>query len=387
MKRVLFLGHSGLAGGAEYCLDTTLRFLDRNRLEPFALFGTEGPMVASARSLEIPAAVVPFSWWLLYERSGWDWRNRLRSPWRVAWLARWIREKGIQAVYTNTACLDEGMRAARACGIPHITHIHEVLQDAFMQPRRYPLEKIVALYYRNSEAVIYESRAAAETARPLLNNDVLFDQKTHVVSNSSRFSRNDVFSTRKPGEIKTILWMGRFSERKNPLLLVEALATLKSRTDWRVRFVGEGPLEGALRQAIRANGLESRSEIVPFQEDVKPVLAAGDLLVLTSREESFGLVLVEAGMFGLPVVATWAEGPTEIVRDGETGFLVDDAPSLAARLNQLLEEEVFRKEMGWKNQQRVAELYDPARNTAKITEILTQPPDLSDEPPTDSLRN
>jgi glycosyltransferase involved in cell wall biosynthesis len=63
-------------------------------------------------------------------------------------------------------------------------------------------------------------------------------------------------------------------------------------------------------------------------------LNAGDLLVLPSVAEAFGLALIEAMACGLPVIACAAHGPAEIVRDGQSGWLVppDDEPALTAAL-------------------------------------------------------
>jgi len=103
------------------------------------------------------------------------------------------------------------------------------------------------------------------------------------------------------------------------------------------------------------------------------LLAAIDVLVLPSREESFGLVLVEAGAYAKPVVACRSQGPDEIVVHGETGFLVpqDDAPGLASALRRLLESAELRRRMGVAGRQRVRECFHPQTNTRRL-EALTK---------------
>ena len=391
MMNVLFLGHSALSGGAEYCLDTTLRNLDRSRVQPFVIFPSDGPMADRARALDIPTAVMPLAWWMLYQPCLWEWKNRLLSLGSITNLVKLIKKQQIDVVYTNTACLFEGVVAARKAGVPHVTHIHEVLEDAYMRPRLFSLSHIVRSYYYNSRNVVFESTASSEIARKCLKNDAMFQKKTHVVSNSSRFSLADV-----PEDLPTakqtakaelaaqfgldagktwVLWIGRFSERKNPQMLLRAAAQLSpERADFQVLFIGAGPLEDAMRETIEAQNLQACCRIVPFQQDVKPLLTAGDALVLTSNEESFGLVLVEAGMFRLPVIATWVQGPSEILQPNQTGFLVDvdDSAQLTDSLRELLQNTARRQEMGQRNQQRILELYDPKKNTQKLEEILRQ---------------
>lgn len=373
MKKVLFLGHSGSAGGAEYCLDTTLRFLDREKIQPYAIFPWEGPMAESARTLEIPVEICRLNWWFWYQPSWWEWKNRLRIPAYVGYLARFLRKNQIQTVYSNTACLFEGALAARLAGVPHVTHIHEVLEERFLEPRWFSLPTMVRFFYRFSRSVVYESQAAAEIGGKWLQNEALFRQKTVVVSNSCRFLLpENCYSQRSPVEKKRILWVGTFSSRKNPGMLAGALERLKNREDWEAIFVGAGPLEAELREKIAEKGLEKTCVILPFQENMLPVLEKGDLLVLTSFEESFGLVLVEAGMFGMPVIATRTQGPAEIVEDGRHGFLVEpgNEQQLAEKIRCFLEQDVLRQTMGENFREKILQKYHPAKNTAQLAELL-----------------
>ncbi|MDO4569391.1 MAG: glycosyltransferase family 4 protein [Planctomycetia bacterium] len=374
MKRILFLAHSPLRGGAEYCLDTTLRFLDKNKFEPVVCFSDEGPMADSARKSGAEVVILPLPWWMLYEPSWWEWKNRARIPYAIWRLMQIIRSRKIDLVYTNTLTLFEGALAARWTKTPHITHIHEVATDPFMRPRWFSLDFSIRFFYKNSDLVIFESQPSLECAKAYLPPESPLCAKSAVVSNSSRFSLQDVFRAPRTSSKVEVLWVGRFSARKNPELLVRATAQLSAETRERlhVRFVGEGPLEADLREAIQNAQLEETCEIVPFQEDVRPLLASCDILVLTSHEESFGLVLVEAGMFGAPVVAVRSQGPAEIVLSGETGFLVPpgDVPALAESLEALVTNDELRSAMGAANQRRVLELYNPEQNTRQLESYI-----------------
>ncbi len=393
-KRVLFLAHSALCGGAEFCLDTTLRFLNRDEIEPFVIFPTDGPMAESARNMGATVEIVPFSWWMLYEPSWWERKNRLRIPFRVRFLKKFIQKHEISAVYTNTVCLFEGVLAARAMGIPHITHVHEVLEDRFMRPRWFSLSKIVRFYYENSVRVVFESDSSRKVAEKILCDAKIpkleaFLQKSAAVSNSSRitlaeaenYTRENAKSVWKSWRIYgvdsekwTILWLGRFSERKNPEMLLRAVEKLPNsvREAIQVLFVGDGPLEKTLHAQITTRKLENSCRILPFQKDIRPLLRLAKTLVLTSYEESFGLVLVEAGMFALPILAVRSQGPSEIILDGENGFLTDaeDAQTLANRLETLFSNPILSAEMGRRNRQRVLELYNPIRNTEKLVSLF-----------------
>ncbi|MCF8478540.1 MAG: glycosyltransferase, partial [Pseudolabrys sp.] len=100
-----------------------------------------------------------------------------------------------------------------------------------------------------------------------------------------------------------------------------------------------------------------------------------DVLVLASRhEEGFGLVLAEAGERGLPVVATRSGGAAEVVRDGETGFLVGKhAPhELAAAMQRLYSDAGLRECLGRRGRDRVAAGFDLAAQTARMADCFAE---------------
>ena len=96
-----------------------------------------------------------------------------------------------------------------------------------------------------------------------------------------------------------------------------------------------------------------------FIDDPRECYPMLDLLVMPSRKETFGLVLIEAMAFGLPVVATDAGGVPEIVVDGDTGLLVppEDAEVLALAIEELMANRERVEEMGRKGRERILNKY------------------------------
>ncbi|HET6953658.1 MAG TPA: glycosyltransferase, partial [Acidimicrobiales bacterium] len=101
---------------------------------------------------------------------------------------------------------------------------------------------------------------------------------------------------------------------------------------------GDGPEHRALEAQARADapGRVTFAGVVP---GARPVLAASDVLVLPSRSEGMPGVLIEAGLSGVPVVASAVGGVPEVVADGETGVLVPpgDEAALAAALQRVVD--------------------------------------------------
>jgi len=145
-------------------------------------------------------------------------------------------------------------------------------------------------------------------------------------------------------------FLSRMTGVKDPLGLLEALALLRDRgIDFRAAFVGDGPLESEVAERATAHGLADHVLVRPFTGlGAGPALAAFDIYVLPSTFEPFGIGLLEGMAAGLPTVATRVGGMPEIVRDGETGYLVEpaDPTALADALQPLVTDPDLRQRMG-----------------------------------------
>ncbi len=137
----------------------------------------------------------------------------------------------------------------------------------------------------------------------------------------------------------------------DPATLIRALGILKERNvPFRHEHLGMGPLQAPIEELCADLGIEDRVFFmghVPHREvPVHPARAA--VTVLSSRLESCPHVIGEAMMMGLPVVATATTGASELIRDGDTGFLarVGDPEDLAAKIAQALGDPEGAREMG-----------------------------------------
>ncbi len=122
---------------------------------------------------------------------------------------------------------------------------------------------------------------------------------------------------------KTILWIGRFEPEKDPLYAFEVLRQVPGA---RLVMLGAGSLAGELKQ--KAEGL---SVSFPGWQDLKPYLAQADMVLCTSRHESWGQSIVEALAAGVPVVAP----DVGIAR--EAGALIAPRADLAEKVKEVLQ--------------------------------------------------
>jgi glycosyltransferase involved in cell wall biosynthesis len=145
-----------------------------------------------------------------------------------------------------------------------------------------------------------------------------------------------------PGGRRLLLGLGRLVPRKNPLLLVEAMAEVERVLPGaaRLRFIGDGPLAAAVDRRARALGIEAlveRRGRVGAEEKWRE-LAAASIGVFASRLEGFCLAAAEAMAAGVAVVAPRRASFPELIEDGVSGILVapDDPRALAATVVLLL---------------------------------------------------
>ncbi len=192
-----------------------------------------------------------------------------------------------------------------------------------------------------------------------------------------------------------LLYVGRFTEVKRVALLVEAFGRARAASAAPAALVivggfpgeweGEHPLD-----AVRRTGAPDVFLAGWHDHDELPsLLAAADAIVLPSVREGFGQVLVEAMACERPAVAVDAYGPAEIVRDGETGWLVppDDRDALTRALGEVIERPDERRRRGRAARRdalarfawpalaaRVAAVYDEAAATSAGTAGRPHPP-------------
>lgn len=140
---------------------------------------------------------------------------------------------------------------------------------------------------------------------------------------------------------RVIAFVGGLVPQKGVDVLIESFKRIKA-TDTGLVIVGDGP------ERKRLEALATGVKDIRFlgrREGLKGILTKSDVLVLPSREEGFGLVLLEAMALGTPVVATNVGGIPEIVDDGVSGILVekDNPEQLADAVVKVLEDEELRK--------------------------------------------
>jgi L-malate glycosyltransferase len=183
---------------------------------------------------------------------------------------------------------------------------------------------------RLSNVIIANSGAVARTLQPLPHATAM----VHIVHNGIDYREfaaatpSDLWREFSLPNLPVVLAVGRLCACKGFHVLIEACRILKEDHSpaFTCLIIGQdAPAEPAYCKQLREMPAQYGLNNVVFgswRNDVPSIMKSAAILALTSDFESFGRVVIEAWACGLPVIATDAGGPAEIIEEGKTGLLV-----------------------------------------------------------------
>ncbi|HVE31923.1 MAG TPA: glycosyltransferase family 4 protein [Gemmatimonadaceae bacterium] len=173
------------------------------------------------------------------------------------------------------------------------------------------------------------------------------------------------------GNAPLVVQVAQLVGHKDPINFIRAVAHARRIVPTlQALLVGEGPLRGEVEREIHTLMLDGVIHLTGFRADADALLAAADVVVLSSREEGMGSVLLDALAFGLPVAATRAGGIPEVIIDGECGLLADvrDPEGLGAAIARLITDTALAARFADRAQTRAAE-FSVERMTDRTIEV------------------
>lgn len=198
------------------------------------------------------------------------------------------------------------------------------------------------MLYSRADCVVGVSVGVADSVARFIRID---RDKLTVIHNPLR-SRLEVRNPKNDQEVftwwagsKKILAIGRLAPAKDYSTMLESLAHLNKTIEAKLLVLGEGSQLDRLQDYAKELGIANKVRFIGFRVDPFPFYEMADLFVLSSINEGFGNVLIEALSMGVPVVSTdCPSGPSEILADGKWGTLVamGDAQALACAMKDSL---------------------------------------------------
>jgi glycosyltransferase involved in cell wall biosynthesis len=286
-----------------------------------------------------------------------------------------IRDFQPDIVHTHAAKAGAlGRRAAIKCGVPiilhtfhgHVFHSYfgKLKTEVFKQIERRLAKKstgIIAISEQQKKELAFDHKiCSADKIRVIpLGLDL---QRFNTNKAENRLSmRQELGLT---DEDIAIAIIGRLAPIKDHSFFLDVIAELKTKTTRSVKvfIVGDGSERDAIVKRARVLN-QKHGEFIKMTswiEDVAPINHAMDIVCLSSKNEGAPVSLIEAQASGVPVISTDVGGVKDIVKHGQTGFVVscNDKPAYVARLLSLVEDDKLRCDMASKGWDYVGEKYN-----------------------------
>ena len=290
------------------------------------------------------------------------------SPRLARDVIRAVRAERPELLHTHLVHADVyGAIASRVTGVPFVSTRHN--DDRYLLgPFRYVdrafargVRRIVAI----SDAVRLFLERAGHDPRKLVTIRYGLDELPSARSSPTPAEASI------PGGVPLVLAVGRLIEQKDHGTMLRAFARVREEhPETRLAILGSGPLEAETRTLAASLGI-SDAVALPGRTEIRDWLDRADVFVHTSRWEGFGIVLLEAMLVGLPIVATSVSAVPEVVADGKTGALVDagDVAGVARELSRLLGDEELRRQLGEAGRERARSEFSVTRMTEQTLDV------------------
>lgn len=278
-------------------------------------------------------------------------------------LAQNLRTWNISVVYNNTIDGLYAPFAARLVKVPCVWHIREVKLKNWRMRRFF-----VWLLNTFSSQIVFNSKA---TMRAYLTTPSL---PWKVVYNGFEVPEAIPGETEKKVGV-TVGFAGQMTPMKRPEHFLEVFAEAKKvAPNINALMAGDGPLLTHLETRIKQLNLAESVKLLGYTNNIPKFLMNIDLLVLTSEQEAFGRILVEAMAFRRPVIASRVDGIPEIVQDGICGYLVEpeDIPGFAGKIAKLAQDPELRTKMGQAAYNHVKANFSMRQYIDQLAHILEQ---------------
>lgn len=197
-------------------------------------------------------------------------------------------------------------------------------------------------------------------------------RKTEVIGNPVDIQKTIKKSEKEKIEEKyDIIFLGRFSQAKNPRKFIEIINKLKEKINVKAVMIGDGPLKEECEKIIEQYNLKDAITIKGFMENPYKILKNTKILCMTSEWEGYGLVAIEALTLGKPVVATKVGGIPDIVKE-ECGKTTNNLEDMVEEIMLLLKNKKYYKEKSLKAIERAQEMNNIDEYIQKLKDIYDQ---------------
>lgn len=367
-EHILLVSHSPNLYGAEKSLLEIADYLHQQNHRISVVVPAAGMLSSALRTKGIPFIISCFE---TPSKKPWRFISFvLLFPLRLLQLRRLILREHASLIYANTFIAFNALLAARLAGRPAITHVREVLSDYPRFIRRILIWIVSRFSYHiiaNSEFTASSFAASARHKLTAVHNGIDCQEYQAAAAKANPLSVPEVSAADF-----VVGCISQLIPLKNVELAIRTMACLAPKSlPVKMLIIGDGPLRARLESLAQQIHVSSVIRFMPYQESIMDYISRFDLYFHTCPKEGFGRIFLEIMALGKPIVAPASGAAGEIIRDGETGFLVqgNNPEHYAAKIEQLFSDKAVREDMGRKGRQR-AEIHFALQDKMKEIETI-----------------
>jgi len=354
-KKILIVITKSNFGGAQKYVFELAKSLKKQNLDVFVALGGSGALLQKLEAENIPVTSLPSL------QRDISLSNDLKSSIDLFKLIKKIKP---DVVHLNSSKIGAiGSVVSRIARVPKI--IFTIHGWAFNEDRSFVSKFIlyviysIAIFFSHSSIAVSKMTANQAKKLPLY---FLLKNKIHVVLNGIEIpnfqpkedARNFLSDTCKM-DFSSKKIIGQIAEL-HPIKSIEttvygAQTLVQENPDLVFVIMGDGELKESLTDLIKKLGLEDKVFLTGYVDNAAQYIKAFDVFVLTSKSEALALVLLEAGLAEVPVIAPRVGGVPEIIEDHHTGLLFEsgNTKEFVSKVNYILTTHDFEKETMIKN--------------------------------------
>ena len=262
----------------------------------------------------------------------------------ISKLTMLARRKNIDLIHLNNQVMLNfmGVFVAKSLNIPCLSHLRTFNSYGLNNSKISYTKKIMINYIAISEQI---KQHWVEKGLDSKKIDVIYN--VYQPSDDDALPDYDISSMSEYDGYK-IIFVGRLIECKGIPFLVKGFEQIiNNNINAKLFLVGDGEEENKLKEYISELNIKQYVVFFDYKTNPQAFIRKADLLVLPSKEEGFGRVLLEAMDVGTPVVGTRIGGIPEIIEHGTNGLLVDygDIEALKNSIIEILEDKLLRKKL------------------------------------------
>ena len=377
--RIAFITHYTELYGANMSLLNLIEGLGQYGVRAHVICPDHGDLSGALAKRGVPAAILPFEWWVSSRRTVRGAAERLyRNVHNLRPIVAQLTDWKTDLVYSNSSVFSIGAMAAALLRLPHVWHLRE------FGNRDYDLWLDLGLQFSRhlfltADATVFVShalkRAFLGTATPANSHVIYNGVASEAVFDERHHAAMALRSRRQPF---TFVLVGRFRESKGQAVAIQAFATVAQRfPDVRLLLVGGAGGTGdqgyfdLCRKLVNELGVTDRVEFWGYIPDPERAFLAADVALMCSRHEAMGRVTVEAMSACRPVIGYDSGGTSELIDPDRTGLLYrGGADDLAACMTRYVVAPELAKQHGEAGWQVSRVRYTTETYAAQIHNVL-----------------